>query len=96
MTRTSALPNDGQACIAHFYQSDGGTKRRDLTCLTSADRDVAVLNAGLHYGIGATEAYTADLEFFTHFVEEHREDLPTLIWKDTPPQHFQYERGYFW
>ncbi len=40
--------------------------------------------------------YSADLEFFTHFVEEHREDLPTLIWKDTPPQHFQYERGYFW
>ena len=24
------------------------------------------------------------------------EDLPTLIWKDTPPQHFEYERGYFW
>ena len=55
-----------------------------------------MLNAGLHYGIGATEAYSADLEFFTHFVEEHREDLPTLIWKDTPPQHFEYERGYFW
>ena len=59
-------------------------------------RDIAIVNAGLHYGIGGTEAYTADLEFFTHFVEEHREDLPTLIWKDTPPQHFQYERGYFW
>ena len=59
-------------------------------------RDIAILNAGLHYGINANEQYTADLAFFTRYVEEHREDLPTLIWKDTPPQHFEYEKGYFW
>ncbi|KAK9908972.1 hypothetical protein WJX75_005467 [Coccomyxa subellipsoidea] len=59
-------------------------------------RDIAVVNAGLHYGIGANQKYTEDLQFFLDFVAQHKDDLPLLIWKDTPPQHFTFEKGYFW
>ena len=66
------------------------SKAKDL------QRDIAVVNAGLHYGIGQTDLYTADLKFFTDYVAEHKDELPVLIWKDTPPQHFEFENGYFW
>lgn len=59
-------------------------------------RDIAIVNAGLHYGIGGTQKYTEDLQFFLDFVTEHKDDLPLLIWKDTPPQHFTFEKGYYW
>ena len=92
-------------------------------------RDIAIVNAGLHYGsltqavncwltsccmllhgnwpmreltlpalagINGAEGYVADLEFFTDYVKENRDALPTLIWKDTPPQHFEYDMGYYW
>ncbi len=36
------------------------------------------------------------LEYFTRYVRENREELATVIWKDTPPQHFDYENGYYW
>ena len=59
-------------------------------------RDIAIVNAGLHYGINGAEGYVADLEFFTDYVKENRDALPHLIWKDTPPQHFEYDMGYYW
>ena len=120
-------------------------------------RDIAVVNAGLHYGVGdpgyrcaasgpnissslsfisrqafagpsaqvARDAQTLcrlavalflsdlhvtghasgraghaarrwSLEYFAKFVREHREHLATIIWKDTSPQHFDFEHGYYW
>ena len=59
-------------------------------------RDIAVVSAGLHYGINANEQYTADLRYFTEYAVEQRDALPLLIWKDVPPQHFEYDRGYYW
>ena len=29
-------------------------------------------------------------------MREHRSELATILWKDTSPQHFDYENGYFW
>ena len=37
-----------------------------------------------------------NLEYFARFVREHRSELATILWKDTSPQHFDYENGYFW
>lgn len=46
---------------------------------------------------GAENAgYRWSLEYFTRYVRENREELATVIWKDTPPQHFDYENGYYW
>ena len=36
------------------------------------------------------------MEYFAKFVREHRQELGTIIWKDTPPQHFDFENGYYW
>ena len=60
-----------------------------------ARRDIAVINAGLHYGIG-DPAYDAGFAFLKKFITEHREELPLILWKDTSPQHFEYDKGYFW
>ena len=37
-----------------------------------------------------------DLTHLTDFIASNREELPVLLWKDTSPQHFQYEMGYYW
>jgi hypothetical protein len=60
-----------------------------------AKRDIAVLNAGLHYGVGDPK-YEEGFAFLKDFVAEHRAELPRLIWKDTSPQHFEYENGHYW
>lgn len=36
------------------------------------------------------------MEYFAKFVREHRQELATIVWKDTPPQHFDFENGYYW
>lgn len=61
----------------------------------NAKRDIAVINSGLHYGVWDGK-YDAGFDFLKTFIREHREDLPHIIWKDTSPQHFEYENGYYW
>lgn len=61
----------------------------------NARRDIAVINAGLHYGIGDPK-YEQGFDFLKTFIREHKEELPHIIWKDTSPQHFEYENGYYW
>ena len=61
----------------------------------NAKRDIAVINAGLHYGIGDPK-YEQGFTFLKTFIREHKEELPHIIWKDTSPQHFEYENGYYW
>ncbi len=63
--------------------------------LPGAKRDIAVVNAGLHYGIGDPK-YEEGFAFLKNFIAEHRDELPHIIWKDTSPQHFEYENGYYW
>lgn len=41
-------------------------------------------------------AYEAGFAFLKKFIGEHREELPLILWKDTSPQHFEYDNGYFW
>jgi hypothetical protein len=36
------------------------------------------------------------LEYFARYVRDNREALATIVWKDTPPQHFEYENGHYW
>lgn len=60
-----------------------------------ARRDIAVINSGLHYGIGDPK-YEQGFAFLKNFIAEHREELPHIVWKDTSPQHFEYENGYYW
>ena len=60
-----------------------------------AARDIAVINVGLHYGVGDPK-YEEGFGFLKDFIREHREELPQLLWKDTSPQHFEYENGHYW
>lgn len=64
------------------------------------ERDLLVLNTGLHYyddvmckqqGCkvpGSGSAYRQDLQRLAAFRERHRRRLPSMVWMDTPPQHF--------
>ncbi|CAL8460652.1 g182 [Coccomyxa elongata] len=60
-----------------------------------ANRDIAVINSGLHYGIGDPK-YEEGFAFLKNFIAEHRDELPHIVWKDTSPQHFEYHNGYYW
>ena len=40
--------------------------------------------------------YETGFDFLKKYISEHREELPHIIWKDTSPQHFEYENGYYW
>ena len=61
----------------------------------SGNRDIAVVNSGLHYGIGDPK-YEEGFAFLKNFIAEHRNELPHIVWKDTSPQHFEYDNGYYW
>ena len=60
-----------------------------------ARRDIALINVGLHYRVGDPK-YEEGFAFLKAFIRQHREELPQLLWKDTPPQHFESERGHSW
>ena len=57
-------------------------------------QDIAIINAGLHYEVGS-EVYAHNLRFLVDFLQQNRATLPTLLWKDTSPQHFKFDRGYY-
>ena len=52
--------------------------------------DTAVINFGLHHGKGD---YAELVQNFTSYVEAHRQELPTIFWQQTPPQHFDTKWG---
>ncbi|KAK9825999.1 hypothetical protein WJX74_003991 [Apatococcus lobatus] len=60
-------------------------------------QDVMVINVGTWYDPGSPDLYAKDLQLLADAIQQLRDQLPRqLIWADTPPQHFQYEKGYGW
>lgn len=51
--------------------------------------DIMVLNVGLHY----SPTYEQELQAIAAFHDKHKTKMPTLIWMDTPPQHFETPLG---
>lgn len=59
--------------------------------------DVMVINVGTWYDPGSADLYAGDMQQLAHVMKQQRGHLPKqLIWADTAPQHFQYEKGYGW
>lgn len=59
--------------------------------------DVMVINVGTWYDPGSADLYAGDMQQLADAIMQQRDHLPRqLIWADTPPQHFQYEKGYGW
>ena len=60
-------------------------------------RDIMVVNIGTWYDPGNPAEYQQDVERLAEAMQRLRSQLPRqLLWADTPPQHFQYEKGYGW
>lgn len=48
-----------------------------------------MINTGLHY----SPTYEDDVRELIAYWEQSREQLPFLVWKDTPTQHFDQVRS---
>lgn len=84
-------PKDGQICFLRLNDWPNAIKPLALPFLAevASHRDILVMNTGLHF----SSTYEADLkEFAEWYVQNHR-SLPFVIWKDTPPQHFDHVVG---
>lgn len=54
------------------------------------ENDTAVINFGMHHG---GQEYVRALKKFASYVEAHRQELPTIFWQQSPPQHFDSIHG---
>lgn len=56
--------------------------------------DILVLNFGLHFDVRKDrEVYIAHIDRVAAYVNQHKAQLPTLVWMTTPVQHFPTANG---
>lgn len=87
----AGVPKGGRVC---YLRGDSWAQITDrvlpvLQAAGSSKRDIMVVNTGLHY----SPTYAADLKQLVAWHAAHAEQLPYLVWKDTPAQHFDQTHG---
>lgn len=89
---SAGSPVDGRICFMRANDWPNAIKTKALPLLAGAGashRDILVMNTGLHF----SSTYRTDLKEITAWHAKNYASLPFVIWRDTPPQHFDHVLG---